>query len=99
MDGSVWVAAVVGIAVALQFWRLGAIERRLRNLTRLEAKVDALLAHSGVTFDPYREVPPGVEEALSGGQRILAIKRYREATGVGLKEAKEVVDRLRIQAS
>jgi len=39
-------------------------------------------------------VPPGVHEALMAGNKIEAIKRYREATGVGLKEAKDAVDQI-----
>ncbi|MGE0708011.1 MAG: ribosomal protein L7/L12 [Planctomycetota bacterium] len=40
---------------------------------------------------------PGDEEilaALRSGQKILAIKLYRERHGVGLKEAKDAVDRM-----
>lgn len=35
-----------------------------------------------------------VREALGGGRKIEAIKTYREVHGVGLKEAKEAVERL-----
>ncbi len=37
-------------------------------------------------------VPPGVSEALAAGHKIEAIKLYREATRVGLKEAKDAVE-------
>ena len=33
--------------------------------------------------------------ALRAGQTIDAIKRYRQATGLGLKEAKDVIDHVR----
>lgn len=33
-----------------------------------------------------------ISQALFSGQKILAIKRYREATGVGLKQAKDAID-------
>jgi len=36
-----------------------------------------------------------VQEALDRGEVILAIKRQRQATGLGLKEAKDYVDELR----
>lgn len=43
-----------------------------------------------------RDLPPGnldqVKEALIRGNKIEAIKRYREATGLGLKEAKDAVE-------
>jgi len=35
-----------------------------------------------------------IVEALFAGQKIQAIKHYREATGVGLKESKEFIDGL-----
>lgn len=37
-----------------------------------------------------------VREALLAGQKIHAIKLYREATGVGLKEAKEAVEAMAV---
>ena len=36
---------------------------------------------------------PQVQEALRRGNKIEAIKIYRELTGVGLAEAKQVIDR------
>lgn len=39
-----------------------------------------------------RELPPEVIEALNAGHKIEAIKRLREARGLGLKEAKHIVD-------
>jgi hypothetical protein len=38
--------------------------------------------------------PPGVVEALRGRNKIEAIKLYREATGLGLKESKDAVEAL-----
>jgi len=37
---------------------------------------------------------PAVVDALARGKQILAIKRYRQEHGVGLREAKEAIDRL-----
>jgi ribosomal protein L7/L12 len=37
---------------------------------------------------------PEVHLALAGGQKIEAIKLVREHTGLGLREAKELVERL-----
>lgn len=91
MNETVLVSGLIGVGVALLLIRLSALERRLNRLSRLESKVDALLRHSGVEFDPYRDVPADVQEALERGQTILAIKRLREATGVSLKQVKELV--------
>lgn len=59
--------------------RLASIERRLDRLEQ------------GVGAAP---VPADVRDALAQGDTILAIKRLREATGIGLKEAKDRVDAL-----
>ena len=39
-----------------------------------------------------RELPPEVMEAIKAGHTIEAIKRLRRARGLGLKEAKDIVD-------
>ncbi len=57
-------------------------------------KIDLLLEHAGLTYEPFKGVPEAVVEALKDGRKILAIKRYREATGTGLKEAKDFIDSL-----
>jgi ribosomal protein L7/L12 len=95
MTAAIYAGAIIGVGIALLFSRISAIERRLDRLSRLEAKVDALLEHAGITFDELHGVPAGVRDALERGQTILAIKRVREATGSGMKEAKEYVDEIR----
>lgn len=91
MDG---VLAVLAVSVMVGAGMLGFTERRrrARQFARVEAKLDALMAHAGLTFDPFRGAAPEVRAALAEGDRILAIKRYREASGAGLREAKEAVD-------
>jgi DNA-binding transcriptional MerR regulator len=41
-------------------------------------------------------LPPGVLEALQRGNKIEAIRRLREQTGLGLKESKDAVDAYRL---
>lgn len=38
------------------------------------------------------ELPAEVVEAINAGHKIEAIKRLREARGLGLKDAKDIVD-------
>ena len=38
-----------------------------------------------------------IKAAILGSHKIEAIKLYREATGLGLAEAKEAVDRLEVE--
>ena len=95
MNETVFISGLVGVGIALLLIRISALERRLDRLSRLDAKVDALLRHSGVEFDAFQDVPGDVREALERGETILAVKRFRQATGADLKEAKEFVDEVR----
>lgn len=85
------VACVIAGAIAA---RMGAGEHHAPGLSRLEAKLDALLKHEGIHFDPWSDAPPTVVEAIRRGRKIDAIKEYRAISGVGLKEAKEYVEEL-----
>jgi ribosomal protein L7/L12 len=89
------ISGIVGAVIALLFIRLSALEQRLNRLSRLDAKVDALLKNAEIHFDPFRDVPMDVREALERGETIAAIKRFRESTGAGLKEAKAFIDEVR----
>jgi ribosomal protein L7/L12 len=70
------------------------------RLNRLERKVDFLLRELNLvekeeaTLPDFGPVLTEVAELVRQNRKIEAIKLYRELTGVGLKEAKEVVDRL-----
>jgi ribosomal protein L7/L12 len=94
--------AVVSLCVIAVIAMLGAritsVERRIARLSSVDAKLDLLLQHAGLKYDPYKSVPSTVAEAVRDGKKIEAIKRYREATGVGLKEAKDFVEALQRRA-
>jgi len=70
------------------------------RLNRLERKVDFLLRELNLvekeeaTLPDFGPVLTEVADLVRQNRKIEAIKLYRELTGVGLKEAKEVVDRL-----
>jgi hypothetical protein len=67
-------------------------EERTRLLWMVDAKLDLLLRHAGIDFDPYKKAPSQVLDALQRGEKIRAIKNYMKATGVGLKEAKDFIE-------
>jgi len=80
----------------LVLFGIGSIENRVsrqdKRMARVEHKLDLVLDHLGL-----REREPWSDEVdalLREGKKIQAIKVYREATGAGLKEAKEAVDKL-----
>jgi ribosomal protein L7/L12 len=69
-----------------------------QRIRALEWNVRRLLGREGLDWEePPADTgtPPGVMAALQSGNVIEAIKAYREATGVGLAEAKDAVERLR----
>ena len=68
------------------------IDRRIAKLSSVDAKLDLLLKHAGVEYDPYKNLPRAVADALQRGKKIEAIKLYREATGTDLKEAKDFIE-------
>ena len=71
---------------------ISVIERRVRVLWRVDAKLDLLLKHAAIEFDPYKNLPTEVADAMQRGEKIRAIKYFREATGAGLKEAKDFIE-------
>jgi Ribosomal protein L7/L12 C-terminal domain len=73
---------------------LDRLRKRLAALSRIEAKLDMVLQHAGLKYVPYANVPAAVINALQDGNKIQAIKLYREATGAGLKEAKDLIEEI-----
>jgi len=66
--------------------RMNELEDRLRLLyERLD------MDYADPNSDPIRS--PKIQDALRRGNKIEAIKIYRELTGVGLAEAKQAIDR------
>jgi hypothetical protein len=66
--------------------RINELEDRLKFLyDRLN------IDYADPNSDPIRS--PGIQDALRRGNKIEAIKMYRELTGVGLAEAKQAIDR------
>lgn len=70
---------------------------RLRERIRLlEAQVAHLARHLGLELEaavppPSSELDPDIAALIDSGQTIHAIRRYRERTGLGLKEAQAAV--------
>lgn len=86
-----WAVVIFGV---LNSWsqKKPSREQAVR-MARLEAKVDALMNHAGLQYDdPFKHVPDAVLQAIQHGQKIEAIKLYRDTTAVGLKEAKDFVE-------
>ena len=63
---------------------------------RMEAMMQALLARLGIDAMEVTPQEPqemrAIRDALLAGQKIIAIKLYRELYGVSLKESKDAVE-------
>jgi ribosomal protein L7/L12 len=72
---------------------LAALRIRVADLER---KLDYVMRRLNVPDPdtPQASVLAEAEQWLRQGKKIEAVKAYRERTGVGLKEAKDVVDDL-----
>jgi ribosomal L7/L12-like protein len=66
--------------------RINELEDRLNFLYR-RLNIDYIDPNSNPLFTPQ------IQDALRRGNKIEAIKIYRELTGVGLAEAKDAIDR------
>jgi len=66
--------------------RVNELEDRLKFIYRR-----LNIEYADPNSDPV--LSPKIQEALRHGNKIEAIKIYRELTGVGLAEAKQVIDR------
>ncbi|MFD4523777.1 ribosomal protein L7/L12 [Streptomyces sp. NPDC058470] len=89
MTGLLVVAAIVFASVAGLETKLSRTDRRI---ARVEKKLDLIIGHLGIHEDDSELAE--VAAFLWDGKKIQAIKAYRAATGAGLKEAKEAVERM-----
>jgi ribosomal protein L7/L12 len=83
---------VLLLLLAFCVWQLLRVSEKL---DRQEAHWQSLLRHLGVTPGQLAEPSDEVKAlARQPGKHIEAIRAYREQTGLGLKEAKDVIDRI-----
>ena len=91
MENYVWLIFVALGVLALN--QLASIARSMRVSAEMMKR---LLAHQGIEWETQVEPSERVKAlAKTAKTRIAAIKAYREQTGLGLKEAKAVIDGLR----
>jgi hypothetical protein len=86
------VILVLFLLLTLLGRRLISMEKRLATLIPIDAKLDLLLKAARLEYDPLGNLPGDVVKALQAGQKIEAIKRYREVMSVSLAEAKSVIE-------
>lgn len=89
-DATMWMLIAI---LVIQIFSISRQERQTTaRLWRLEEKLDAIAR--ALEIQPPAAAEEQVAALVRAGRKIEAIKRYREQTGVGLKEAKDYVDSL-----
>jgi hypothetical protein len=89
---AVWVGAALTVTI-LEY------RRYQREPREPEAIGQDSILERGDDLAALDDIPGDVVSLVAAGKKIQAIKRYREVTGVGLKEAKTIVDGLRRRPS
>ncbi|HXD08560.1 MAG TPA: ribosomal protein L7/L12, partial [Anaerolineales bacterium] len=72
------------------------IQQLRSHINELEDRLKFIYRRLNIEYaDPNSDpvLSPQIQDALRKGNKIEAIKIYRELTGVGLAEAKQVIDR------
>ena len=72
------------------------IQQLRSRVNELEDRLKFIYRRLNIEYaDPNSDpaLSPQIQDALRSGNKIEAIKIYRELTGVGLAEAKQVIDR------
>ncbi|PRR78701.1 ribosomal protein L7/L12 [Clostridium luticellarii] len=84
--------ALAGIAVIV----LMCLEiNQLRSeVNRMNSKLNRISKYIGICDELKEEIVEELKDLISQGEKIKAIKKYRMATGAGLKEAKDYIDSL-----
>jgi ribosomal protein L7/L12 len=68
------------------------IEQTNARLAAIESFLSVLAGHAGIAYvNPTAAVPPEVVALAQSGDRIGAMRKYRELTGAGLAEAQAIV--------
>lgn len=74
---------------AIRRWR----ERHGKSLLAARAAIETIRWELTQKLGPQLSaIEAEIDQLLKSGQKIAAIKRWREHTGVGLKEAKDAVE-------
>lgn len=86
------VLGIIGVMFIISI--LSAISELRSDLVRVNSTLDKIAKQIGVPDTITENIDEELKTLISEGREIKAIKKYRMATGIGLKEAKDYIDRL-----
>ncbi len=84
---SILMALVIGFVIGR-----GGRKSHERDSQYITQEEEALLSQSLEDYNPMKDVHWDVLAAIKSGQKLQAIKLYREHHSAGLKEAKDAVE-------
>lgn len=87
--------AIAAIVVIFARGPQAYLAGRTSEQLRMQRQLDAIMKHLGLAEPPLSRpgaLSPQVAVLVAAGRKIEAIKRYRQETGEGLKQAKAAVE-------
>lgn len=84
----IWIIALLLIIIGILVASPDSSELKINHMNK---KLNRIMDHLGIE---EINIDEELKELIADDKRIPAIKRLREETGMGLKEAKEYVDNL-----
>jgi len=71
------------------------VDQIFERLRAIEAQLAILSEKAGVPYEAAsQEAPAEVVELVAAGDRMGAMRKYRELTGAGMEEAQEAIAKL-----
>ena len=80
------------ILLGMIFYLMIDISQLREEVKKSNKALEKIVEHFGIKV--YENIDDELRDIISNSGKIKAIKRYREHTGVGLKESKEYIDNL-----
>lgn len=90
-DITIWWIIPLLVLILISF--SSSINQLRNEIKRTNTILEKITKQIGVPEPPVDSV---IRNLVAEGKKIEAIKRYREITGVGLKEAKDYIDSIKI---
>lgn len=86
-------AFIIGVILILTVTFLSVLSQLQNQVRRLQKKADAIAEKLGIEETIPSELEQEINQLIDEGNRIKAIKVYRQSTGEGLKEASDFIHR------
>ncbi|ACD23832.1 50S ribosomal protein L7/L12 [Clostridium botulinum] len=83
---------IIGVlaGAGLLMWIVGSINQMRSDISRININLNKIAKQIGVP----NTINDEIKNLILEGKKVEAIKKYRNATGLGLKESKEYIDSL-----